>query len=109
ALMSSLSEQLRRARSSAEASANQLEESEGRLRVFIQHAPAAIAMFDREMRYLAASQRYLADYRLGEVDLTGRSHYEVFPDLPEAWKEAHRRCLEGAVESSEADPFPRAD
>ena len=86
-----------------------LGESEEKLRLFIRYAPAAIAMFDRDMRYLAYSERWLADYGLGPGDLTGQSHYDVFPDIPERWKEAHRRTLAGEVEGSEEDPFPRAD
>lgn len=79
------------------------------LRLFVEHSPAAIAMFDREMRYIVASRRYLHDYNLGEQDLVGRSHYAVFPEMPERWKEIHRRCLAGAIETADADPFPRAD
>jgi len=86
-----------------------LEESEASLRLFLDFAPAAIAMFDREMRYLHASERWRTDYQLGNVELLGRSHYEVFPEIGEDWKALHRRCLAGETLSREEDPFPRAD
>lgn len=84
-------------------------ERERQFMLFVEHAPAALAMLDNDMRYLMVSRRWLIDYRLNETDVLGRSHYDVFPDLPEQWKEVHQRCLAGAVEYSEADPFPRAD
>ncbi len=85
-----------------------LRESEERFRLFIEYAPAELAMFDREMRYLHVSQRWRADYGLGDRDLSGVSHYEVFPDVPERWKEAHRRGLSGEILHSKEDRFERA-
>ncbi len=80
------------------------------LSLFIAETPASIAMFDRGMRYLAVSRRYVTDYRLPEsVSLVGRSHYEVFPEITERWVDIHRRVLAGATEHCDADPFPRAD
>src|SRR6516225_1300481 len=86
-----------------------LRESEEKLRLFIEHAPVALAMFDRQMRYLAVSRRWLADYRLGDQKIIGRSHYEVFPEIPDRWREAHRRGLEGEVVRADEDFFPRVD
>ncbi len=37
----------------------------------------------------------------------GRSHYEIFPDLPERWKEIHRRGLKGETLRAEEDRWDR--
>jgi len=86
-----------------------LRESEVRLRRFIEHSPAPLAMFDREMRYLGASPRWLSEHNLGARDLIGLSHYEVFPEIPEYWRTVHRRGLEGVVVRADSDRFERAD
>ncbi|MFY9948278.1 MAG: PAS domain S-box protein [Candidatus Sulfotelmatobacter sp.] len=86
-----------------------LRESEERFRLFIEHAPAALAMFDQEMRYLHLSHRWRSDYGMDERDMRGVSHYEMFPDMPERWKEVHRRALGGEVLRHENDRFDRAD
>ncbi|MBK9749191.1 MAG: PAS domain S-box protein [Chloroflexi bacterium] len=87
----------------------ELLETQERMRLFIEHAPAAIAMLDTDMRYVAVSRRWLSDYRLGDENIIGRSHYDVFPEIPERWRNIHQRCLKGAVEMSDADRFPRLD
>jgi PAS domain S-box-containing protein len=83
-------------------------ESEERLRLFIEHAPASVAMFDRSLRYLAVSRRYARDRRVDAAELIGQSLYEAFPNTVR-WREIHQRCLAGAVEKNEDDVFIRRD
>jgi PAS domain S-box-containing protein len=56
------------------------------LQRFVENAPAALAMLDRQMRYLVVSRRWLSDYGLSE-DIIGQSHYDVFP-LFRGWNAA---------------------
>jgi diguanylate cyclase (GGDEF)-like protein/PAS domain S-box-containing protein len=87
----------------------QLRESRDIFRLFIEHAPAALAMLDNDMRYLAASRRWLRDFGFGSQDLTGRCHYDVFPEIPERWKTMHRRALAGEDIYCDEDRFVRTD
>ncbi len=88
---------------------NALVESEKQLRIYIENTPAAVAVCDLDMRYLAHSNRWIADYHLEEKSLLGKSHYEVFQTIPEKWKEQHQRCFAGEIIENEEEPFLRAD
>jgi len=79
------------------------------LRLFIENAPTALAMFDRQMRYLYVSPRWRQDFNLGDRPLKGFSHYDIFPEIPDKWREAHRRGLAGEVLRADEDPFERED
>lgn len=79
------------------------------LRTLIRNTPQAIAMFDRDMVYVAHSLRWVTDYGLDQVDLIGLCHYEVFPDIPKRFKEEHQRALAGEIIIRANDEFERAD
>ncbi|WP_293485909.1 sensor histidine kinase [Phenylobacterium sp.] len=77
----------------------------------LKHAPIGVAIFDRQMRYLAASRQFLIDQGLpGDTPLEGRLHYDVFPGIPPRWREVHAEALRDGVERSHpADAFPGPD
>ncbi len=80
------------------------------LRELVNSLPWAIAMFDREMRCLAASPRWRIDCRVpSETVLIGRAYGEVFTDIPEHWKLAHLRGLAGETVVMEEEQFRRPD
>jgi len=66
-------------------------------------------MFDRQMRCLAMSQRFLADYPSTESNVIGKCVYEIFPEVPDRWKQVAQRCLSGVSENCAEDRFDRAD
>ncbi|MBD2104098.1 PAS domain S-box protein [Leptolyngbya sp. FACHB-261] len=78
------------------------------LQLFVQHVPVEVAMFDQDMRYLYVSNRWLTSYGFSGQNIIGRSHYDVFPNMPQQWKDVHQRCLAGAVEECSEAPFSHA-
>ena len=82
---------------------NRLRENQEQLRSLIREAPISIAMFDLNMCYIAASERWGAEFGRGYSELIGLSHYEVHPDLPDRWKEAHQKGLAGEMLRNDDD------
>lgn len=70
-------------------------QSEGILSQFVEYVPAAVAMVDRQMRYLAWSRRWYSEYSSEDRTCAiGRSHYELFPHLNESWQRRYQHCIE---------------
>ena len=67
-----------------------------------------IAVHDRELRYLYVSDAYRTMFGLSEPEVIGKHHYDVFPDLPQKWRDVHQRALSGEVVTSEDDEYVRA-
>nr|WP_306268781.1 CHASE domain-containing protein [Pararhizobium sp. IMCC3301] len=89
-----------------------VQEKENLLSTFVRHTPAAVAMFDDRVRYIAASDRWYADYGLQGRNVTGQSHYEVFPEIVEQqphWKTLHKRAIDGEIIKSNEEKILRED
>jgi PAS domain S-box-containing protein len=85
--------------------------SESQLRLLVENTPAAVSMFDADMRYIMVSERWLQDYRLEGRDIIGMSHYDVFPEIRKMphWIDIHRRALRGERFDNREDCWTRAD
>ncbi len=86
-----------------------LQKAEENLAQIIKYTPAAVAMFDLNMCYIAHSDRWLEDYKLKDQHLIGRSHYEIFPDVLDRWKEDHKRVMNGETLINREDEWKRKD
>lgn len=88
---------------------SQIIQNENTLKLFIEQAPSAIALLDKELKYIAASNKWLEDYNIKGKNVIGVSHYEIFPEITIEWKEFHKRALNGEILKKDEDKFERID
>ncbi|OIQ16994.1 PAS domain S-box protein [Lacinutrix sp. MedPE-SW] len=86
-----------------------LEQKEHYNKIFIEQAPPSIAMLDKNMKYIAVSKKWKIDYKLEDCDVIGKSHYDIFPEIGDGWKQKHKECLSGAVDICDEYLFERVD
>ncbi|EGF89576.1 sensory box protein [Asticcacaulis biprosthecium C19] len=81
------------------------------LKLLIENTPAAVAMFDKGLRCIMASHRWLQDYNLVGTEIIGRHHYDIFPEIRNMphWVDIHRRALCGEVFDSREESWQRVD
>ena len=66
------------------------------VRTMMKNVPAAIAVFDTHMNYLAVSDYWIAGHKTAVGhDLIGRNHYVVRPEVTDQHKGEHQRVLAG--------------
>ena len=88
--------------------ASQKDELEAlRWRQFVAEVPVGMLMLDRNMVHLACSRRWVETH--GVEAGIGRYHYDLFPQAPEHWREAHRRGLAGETVCADGEEFVRLD
>ncbi|MEI6139068.1 MAG: PAS domain S-box protein, partial [Mariniphaga sp.] len=75
----------------------------------IEHSRSAIAVHDKDLRYIYVSQRYLDEYKIKGKDIIGMHHYDVLPDIPQKWRDVHQKALNGIVSSADDDSYLRED
>lgn len=63
-------------------------------RHFIENNPSVVAMFDREMRYLLTSRRWMEAFGLHGQELTGMPAGEGRPKLPGSFHKCHLGLME---------------
>ncbi len=83
--------------------------AEYKLGLFLEHVPLPIAVLDRDVRYIAASDQWRRAFRLTEDDLVGKHHFDLSPHLPQAWRGQYAQCLGGSVLEFEEDKLPCID
>ena len=71
------------------------------LKAFVENAPFSAAVTDHELRFLAASPIWMADFALPAEQLIGKTSYEAAPDTRK-FEAQHRRVLAG--ETLHGDP-----
>ena len=86
-----------------------IEREREQLRQIVTHAPVAMAMLDRELRHLAHSARWLRYLAPGEPSVVGRTLDEVWPSMPERYRQVFERALAGEIVSEPEDALERED
>tara|TARA_R110001599_G_scaffold150929_2_gene335302 strand:- start:179957 stop:182902 length:2946 start_codon:yes stop_codon:yes gene_type:complete len=88
-----------------------LKRQESQLRSFVEQAPAAVAMFDKDMKYITVSNKWYEHNRIEGQSIIGKSHYDVLPQVKKRkdWLKIHKRVLAGEELSKGKDQFTRID
>lgn len=104
-----INEELKRSIMERKMAEEQLVHSRDLMRYIIEHNRSAVAVHDRDLKYLYVSQRYLNDYKVKDKDIIGKHHYDIFPDLPQKWRDVHQKALQGEISSAAKDAYTKED
>lgn len=76
----------------------------------IEKLPVPVIIFDKNLCFVAASDRFFDESPLRKEDVKPNDHwYTLVPDMPKKWKLLHQRCLKGEQLKCDEDLFHRED
>lgn len=75
----------------------------------VEHDPNAVMVVDDQLRYMFVSRRFRDDNGLGDGDISGLRHYDLFPHIPDKWRDVHNRVLRGESLKSAEDQVVKPD
>ncbi len=79
------------------------------LQYIIRHDPNSVVVLDSDMNYVFVSDRFISEYKVNDPNIIGKNHYELFPDIPDKWKDIHQRVLKGEIHECDDDSFVHQD
>ncbi|WP_374445284.1 response regulator [Epilithonimonas sp.] len=68
---------------------------EAMMQSFATYVPDAIAMFDKELNYIAVSSSWRDEFNMNYLNLIGQNIFKISPNVPEERKEIYRAALKG--------------
>ena len=80
-------------------------QNERTLQIFFDNVPVPLAMFDREMRYIAASEMWTEIANIERSQLLGKKHYDHVEYIPDHILEAHQKALNGEIARADREPL----
>lgn len=83
--------------------------SRAQLESLVDNAPVALAMFDRQMRYVRSSRDWKSEHGLSTTATKGKSHFDLVPETQDVWTDALLQCLGGETTSSRGESIARHD
>jgi signal transduction histidine kinase/CheY-like chemotaxis protein/CHASE3 domain sensor protein len=65
------------------------------MKSFATDVPVPLAMFDRDLNYVAVSSRWREEFNMNNVDLIGNNLFTISPNIPEERQEIYENALLG--------------
>jgi len=79
------------------------------LQLMVEACPLAMAMFDKDMRYLIANLPWRKAFGIAESGCSGKSHFDLFSEVSRRWRSLCESCLNEVDEQNGEELVEWAD
>ena len=73
----------------------ELSKKEAMLQSFVTYAPVAVAMFDRNLNYLSASNCWREEFNMNDLELVGENIFTISPNASDEIRTIYRDAIKG--------------